>query len=91
MTRITWITAGLLALFAGGFLLGTHYSRNTQPRDHPTAAWSPQSGTVYCDDAKTVPFIPAEECGGLTSCDRLFNHLGTCSKPLPPALLRQAQ
>ncbi len=82
MTRITWIAAGLLSLFAGGFLLGTHYS-GAQPQ-HTASAWSPQGGTVYCDKAHKVPFVDAEHCGGMTSCDRMFLSMGSpvaCDKP----------
>lgn len=25
---------------------------------------------LWCDKAQKVPFIPAEQCGGMTSCDR---------------------
>jgi hypothetical protein len=74
MTRITWIAAGLLSLFAAGFLLGTHYS-GAQPQ-HTASAWSPGRGIIYCDKAHKVPFIDAAHCGGMTSCDRMFLSMG---------------
>ncbi len=85
MTRITWIAAGLLSLFIGGFLLGTHYSSNAHP-EATASAWSPVRGIVYCDKAHKVPFIDAAHCGGMTSCDRMFLRAGepvSCDKPRP--------
>jgi len=32
--------------------------------------------TVFCDAAHKIPFIPAEKCGGITSCDRAFLNKG---------------
>jgi hypothetical protein len=48
-------------------------------------AWDAHSQpTIWCDPnpgPRHIPFIPAEQCGGITSCDRLFNGWGTCANP----------
>jgi len=46
----------------------------------------PQAPTpqIYCDDRpgpRHIPFVPPELCGGISSCDRLFNGWGTCANP----------
>jgi hypothetical protein len=43
-----------------------------------------QTTTIWCDPnpgPRHIPFVPADKCGGWTSCDRLYNNLGTCSNP----------
>jgi hypothetical protein len=38
---------------------------------------------LYCDDRHLIRYIPAEQCGGMSSCDRRFN-LGQKSCPGGP-------
>lgn len=50
-------------------------------------AWTAHSQPapqIFCSDRPGpyhIPFIPAELCGGITSCDRVRNGWGTCSNP----------
>jgi hypothetical protein len=41
---------------------------------------TPKQPKVFCDQAHTIPYVPATECGGLSSCDRAFANMG---KPVP--------
>lgn len=48
----------------------------------PRPAHTPPRHPLYCDDAHKVPFIPADQCGGLTSCERMFYNSGV-AEPCP--------
>lgn len=64
MLRMMWRRRGLLAI-AFLIVLG-HIWLNDAIR-----AWNNWHKPVeYCDDAHKIPFIPADQCGGMTSCDR---------------------
>jgi hypothetical protein len=69
----TVITALSLAV-AVGFVFGWLVFRQTPAAQHPP---------VFCDQAHKIPFVPAEQCGGMTSCDRAFMNMGN-PVPCPP-------
>lgn len=75
--RSIWRWRGLLAL---GFLIVLgHIWLNDATR-----AWSKWHKPIeYCDAAHKIPFVPADQCGGITSCDRnAFIAFGD-GKPIP--------
>jgi hypothetical protein len=43
----------------------------------PERAFQPPPTPEWCDKAHKVPFVPADQCRGMSSCDRLsLNMLG---------------
>ena len=62
--RFMWRYRGLMAL--GVLIVPGHIWLNDAIR-----AWDNWHKPVeYCDDAHKIPFIPADKCGGMSSCDR---------------------
>jgi hypothetical protein len=62
--RFMWRYRGLLAL--GALIILGHIWLNDAIR-----AWDNWHKPVaYCDEAHKIPFIPADKCGGMSSCDR---------------------
>ena len=76
----------VLTSFVVGFTLavllfrshGNHAdSRTTQALSSDEPAW--------CDATHKIPFVDAEHCGGLTSCDRAaFIHMANPYQPIRP-------
>lgn len=62
--RFMWRYRGLMAL--GVLIILAHIWLNDAIR-----AWDNWHKPVeYCDEAHKIPFIPADKCGGISSCDR---------------------
>jgi hypothetical protein len=81
MLRLMW-RFRLLMIIAFVIMLGHIWLNRIE--DAWNARSQPVTPTIWCDDRpgpRHIPFIPAEQCGGITSCDRLFNGWGTCSNP----------
>jgi hypothetical protein len=74
--RFMWRYRGLMAL--GVLIILGHIWLNDAIR-----AWDNWHKPVeYCDQAHTLVYVPAEECGGMSSCDR--NAFGGLNgKPIP--------
>jgi len=77
MLRLMWRLRVLLTI---GFLIVLgHIWLNDAIR-----AWDNWHKPVeYCDQAHTLVYVPAEECGGMSSCDRNAFGFGTDGKPVP--------
>ena len=62
--RFMWRYRGLMAL--GVLIILGHIWLNDAIR-----AWDNWHKPIeYCDKSHTVVYVPAEECGGVSSCDR---------------------
>jgi hypothetical protein len=77
LSRLLWRLRGLL-LILFLIVLG-HIWYNDAGR-----AWEswqqPLQAQAYCPGHPKVPFVPAEQCGGVSSCDRAFLNRGV---PVP--------
>jgi uncharacterized SAM-binding protein YcdF (DUF218 family) len=74
MLRMMWRFRGLMAI--GVLIVLGHIWVNDAIR-----AWDAwRQPQIYCDQAHKIPFIPADKCGGMTSCDRTFFNMG---QPVP--------
>ena len=65
----TVITALSLAV-AVGFFLGWLVFRTPAPTLYSGASSTVPQPVSFCDAAHKVPYIPADQCGGISSCDR---------------------
>jgi hypothetical protein len=81
MLRLLWRLRSLLTI---GFLIVLgHIWLNDAMR-----AWDNWRQPVeYCDQAHTLVYVPAEECGGISSCDRNASS-AIKRKYVPPQPLR---
>ena len=66
----------ILTVAVSMFALGVLFGWLVLQRPAPTA----QHPQLFCDEQHKVPFVPADQCGGLTSCDRMFLNMGV---PVP--------
>ena len=70
----TVITALSLAV-AGGFVLGWLVFRTPAPALYSAASSTAPQPVRFCDAAHMIPYVPAEQCGGISTCDRAaMNH-----------------
>jgi hypothetical protein len=66
MLRLIWRLRAFLAITF--LIVLAHFWINDAIR-----AWDNWHKPVeYCDDLHQVPFVPADKCGGMSSCDRVF-------------------
>jgi hypothetical protein len=65
----TVITALSLAVAVGVFI-GWLLFRTPTPALNSAANGSTQQPPHFCDAAHIIPYVPAEQCGGISSCDR---------------------
>ena len=74
LSILGFISLGVLI----GFWLGSRSSaggRTPGTRNGPSSS-SAVSDHKWCDAAHSVPYIPADRCGGGASCDRAFLMMG---------------
>jgi hypothetical protein len=70
----TVITALSLAIAVGVFI-GWLLFRTPTPAPNSAVNGATQQPPRFCDAAHLVPYIPAAQCGGISSCDRAaMNH-----------------
>ena len=65
----TVMTALSLAV-AVGFVLGWLVFRAPAPALYSAASSTAPQPLRFCDAYPKIPFVPAERCGGISSCDR---------------------
>jgi hypothetical protein len=77
--RLRVITTSLLAILGFialgiliGFWLGSHGSSSAPAQNQATAEAAAVPNQKWCDSAHRVPYIPASQCAGGSSCDRAF-------------------
>jgi hypothetical protein len=72
-----------VAALAFGLGAGSGALWHRQPTTPP--AQSAAADDAWCDSAHRIPYIDAEHCGGMTSCDRAgFVHMAHPYDPIQP-------
>ena len=76
----TVITALSLAV-AVGFFLGWLVFRPRAPTLYSAESSTAPQPVTFCDAAHMIPYVPATQCGGISSCDRARmngGHIAAC-------------
>jgi hypothetical protein len=80
MTRNLFIVA-IIALVLG-FGLAPLWHRSPTPAPKTEAS---DKAEAWCDTAHRIPYVDAEHCGGMSSCDRAqLVHMARPDSPIAP-------